>query len=307
MRTERRKVWLFAGLHVAVLACRAATGLSSPVAVELTPAAADADHRWYDIADNLYSSDLRSRFDYADANVRVQYERAGTTLVGRLVGDGLKPFFAYQLKLAASHDNSAMERLGYLGRWVWEGGPLNVADYEYEAHKGDPGFSSFLLFDYCITDEDGRVEEDFRIDSSYHVLFRDGVGWVPGARPPGPNDGFSVDTLVDPAAATPGTYQNLSSPVWVSVYGEYEHTRGNVRPLPGELLMPAGDYSLQFMLTEESFHYWGGLGGYWMTALTSPPGEDITFSIISTTIPEPVSICTFLCGALICLKRRDQP
>ena len=272
--------------------------------VSLVPPASTggSQPRWRDIADNAYAAAYRNSFDYADAVAQLSYEECGTTFKARLVADGLKPYFAYQLKFIASHDSPGMERLGYIGRWWWEGGPLNVPDASYEANKGNPGLSSFLVFDYAVTDSQGHLEKEVVLDSSYHVLWRYGISGVPGVRLPGPDDGFSVDTLVDVGSALGAAYDFDYAPFLVSVFGEHEATAGNARPLPGELEMSPGEYQLEFVMTEESFHGSGVVDGWWMPALVSPPGQMVSF----TVVPEPTSSFLVLLGLALLRVRRDR-
>jgi len=270
--------------------------------VNLVPAGG-SDPRWKDIADNTYAADYRARYSYSDAAVVLSYEELGPTFTGTLVADGLKPYFAYQMKFTASHDNPAMERLGYMGRWWWEGGPLNVSDAVYEANRDNPNISSFLVFDYFVTDANGHIEKDIYLDSTYHVLYRHHITGVPDARPPRPEDGPSIDTIVDPEIGD--AYDVDYDPTLVGVYGEHEHTGGNSRPLPGELIMLAGGYELEFALTEESFHASGPLDGWWSTALMSPPDQPIRFSVgQEPIIPEPGTLALVLFGLAPLLARR---
>jgi hypothetical protein len=270
-----------------------------PVVIDLEPAGG-GNPRWRDIADHLYSPSYRASFSYASASVQLRYESVGTTFTGRLIGEGLKPFFAYQLKFTAAHGDPMMEPLGYMGRWSWAGGPLNVSDSLYEANKSNPAISSFMVFDYAVTNASGHIDEAISVDSTYHVLWRYGISGVPGVRPPGAHDGFSIETFVDPTQSPAGTYEGTPSPDTVKVYGECENTAGNVRPYPGDLFMPAGDYVLDFALTEESFHGSGTGDGWWMTALQSPASERVAFTVAATDIPEPCS-AGLLSGAIAAL------
>jgi len=297
-----RSRWL--GVFLALSCAPAGATL---VSVDLISAGGTA-HRWRDIADNLYAPAYQGSFSYANASVRLEYETFGTTFTGRLVGDGLKPFFGYQLKFTAPHFDPLMERLGYLGRWTWAGGPLNVSDAMYEANETNPTISSFMVFDYAVTDASGHIDEPFAIDSTYHVLWRNGVTGVSGVAFPGPHDGYSIQTLVEPGRSPAGTYDGAPGPDTVNVFGEYEHTLGNVRPYPGELVMPSGDYALDFILTEESFHGWRTDDGFWMTALQSPQNERITFTIGTAVVPEPGSLLLLLAGlSAVAARRKARP
>ena len=287
---------------VAGLVCAAAQA-GVVVTLDAVPTTPESEPRWRDVAENTYSEAFRQSFRYEDAVATVDYETVGSTFTARFVADGLKPFFAYQLKFIAAHDSPGMERLGYLGRWWWEGHQLNVSDAEYEANKDDPAISSFLVFDYAVSDADGHIEKDISIDSTYHVLWRYGISGVPGVDLPGPNDGYSIETLVDPTVEPGGAYDFDYGPDAIFVFGEYEHTAGNVRPLPGELVMSEGAYELTFLVTEESFHSYDELGGSWQHALVGPTDQPIRFTIASELIPEPATLSLLLIG-LLALRRR---
>ncbi len=253
--------------------------------IDLEPAGG-SNPRWLDVADHLYSPAYRASFSYANAAVQLRYEPAGATFTGRLIGDGLKPFFAYQLKFTAAHADPMMEPLGHMGRWSWAGGPLNVADSVYAANRPNPAITSFLVFAYAVTDAHGHVDAALSIDSTYHVLWRHGISGVSGVAQPGSHDGSSISTLADPTQSPPGTYDGAPSPATVGVFGEYEHTAGNVRPYPGTLVMAPGDYVLDFALTEESFHGSGTYDGWWMAALQNPRSERVAFTVAAAAAPE---------------------
>jgi hypothetical protein len=95
----------------------------------------------------------------------------------------------------------------------------------------------------------------FDARSSYHVL------WKTTQRAPAAGDGrvrsrsFEV-TLPDPA----GAYESAYPETAVEVFGEWERL-----PAGGVMLAP-GDYTFDFVLTEESFHG-GGLAGGWASAV----------------------------------------
>lgn len=286
----------------AILVCLASPAWAVTVPLEAIPVTGGSRPRWRDVAENGYAAAFRNAFDYADATATLTYEPEDDTFVGRFVADGLKPHFAYQLKFVAAHDSAGMEPLGTLGRWWWEGGPLNVSDAQYFANRGNPAISSFLVFDYAVSDGDGHLEHDIRIDSTYHVLWRTGVNAV-GVRSPRPEDGFSVETLVDPAVEPGGAYGVDYGPETVWVYGEHEHTGGNIRPLPGDLVFPDGDYELGFLITEESFHSYDALGGWWMHAFQSPADEPIRFTIAAERVPEPATIALLALGILTVRRR----
>ena len=297
----RRMVAVIVGLACAV------SQAGVVVTLDAVPTTPESKPRWRDVAGNTYSETFRQSFRYEDAVATVDYETIGSTFTARFVADGLKPCFAYQLKFQAGHDSPGMEQLGSMGRWWWEGGPLNVSDASYEANRDNPAISSFLVFDYAVSDEHGHIEKDIFIDSTYHVLWRYGVSGVPGVMLPGPNDGYLIETLVDPTVEPGGAYDLDYAPDTIFVFGEYEHTAGNVRPLPGELVMSEGAYELTFLVTEESFHSYDELGGFWQHALIGPPDQHIRFTIAPDLIPEPATLTLLAVALTAILARRPRP
>ncbi|MHC4180381.1 MAG: hypothetical protein ACYSWU_23000, partial [Planctomycetota bacterium] len=261
------------------------SGLTSPA----------GHYRWMDVANQLYAADYRDNYDYTQATVTVDFFDCDTVLRGTLTATNLKPNFAYQFKLVGEPETypDSNERIGLTGRWwqetwggaAWGGGgnlndkgsgsSPNPNDLTYFSRRDIPDpssptgklyrFSAYLVFDYFITDENGSAVLDFQADDSYHVL------WKTSQRAPGANDGptrtrtFQV-TLPDPV----GAYEAAHGETTVGVFGEWE------RLPPGAVTLPLGDYTANFLLTEESFHG-GGLQGGWAAAM----GKEITFDMVS--------------------------
>lgn len=241
--------------------------------------------RWRDINDNLFASTFQGSYAYSQAAVSLVTSDSGAALSGLLVGTGLKPNFAYQLKLegkptalwGAAGDDEANERIGYAGRWWMERTEVltgtvtgaNSTDDAYAAMKA-LGFSDetytyvfkgYLLFDHFVTTSTGAVPNGstgwgFEVDSSFHVL------WKTSQRARQANDSaplyYSVRSFRAPyyTSGTAGT---------VGIYGEWEPGRA----LPGQLALPAGTYNVRFVLTEESFHSTLTQGGNWAGALAA--------------------------------------
>lgn len=248
---------------------------------------ATGEFRWKDIGGNRYSRAYRAAYSYTQALVQVTYSRTGTLLRGSVAARNLKPNFAYQLKLSGfpTAYPEANARLGFSGRWwmqkwngaQWssgrnlndkgEGAFPNPNDAWYMAHKDDPypgsptglkyRLTAYRPFGYFITDAHGGATVSFTMRNVYHVLFGNWQG------APGADDGpmkwhsFDPDPALHPAYATdyPATTRG--------VFGEWER-------LPkGRIYLPPGEYRLEFLLTEESFHE-SGLGGAWAHALHGP-------------------------------------
>ena len=102
-----------------------------------------SNNRWMDIADNLYSSAYQSSFTYAQPLVIISYNNTSGTFSGTLTATGLKPSFAYQMKLVGNSDldDWSNEQLGYAGRW-WrvQPNPGNSNDTDYDNNKDDPSY-----------------------------------------------------------------------------------------------------------------------------------------------------------------------
>jgi len=254
-------------------------------------------YRWKDIADHIYAQSYQDTFTYDRPRVTAAFDPYGQTFRGILRGYGLKPNFAYQMKLVGKPtglwgqeaDDQANEYIGYQGRWWREQpDPGNSTDADYQAHKDDSTyiFVGYLLFDYFVTDEYGHGETEFELNSSYHVLWNT----VLNTRPPGPNDSPVTGHVVRAAGYHPA-YDTASAPGVVGLYAEWEPGRD----LPGEVTLPAWMYRVQFILTEESFHQ-SGIGGYWAGAMGC---DTVLFSIpdsasspaITAILPDIESMC----------------
>ena len=244
----------------------------------------DTPYRWKDIADHIYAQAYQDSFSYDQPRVMVAYNSYDSTFTGRLTAFGLKPNFAYQMKLVGKPTkqwgddgcDQSNEYIGYEGRWWREQpNPGNTDDADYEAHKDDSTyiFVGYLLFDYFATDEYGMAEKEFALESSYHVLWNT----VINSRPPGPHDS-SISTHWVTAWGYNPAYDTTLTPGAVGLYAEWEPGR----ELPGEVVLPPWMYNVQLILTEESFHQ-SGLGGYWAGAM----GCDTTFFSIPGTVEAP--------------------
>lgn len=217
--------------------------------------------RWRDIADVAYRDDWREDFDYADRDAHraeVRYETVADAVRGRVTARGLKPSFAYQLKLVGLEpllgpneaDNVGNARawsswqLGRLGRWWCEDCGWNVSDADLASHVGEGhAVHGYLLFDWLVTDEDGDAEHAFALSSSLHVL------WRVGQRERGPNDTpprwYTVER---PGGVYPVSAANTKQQI--GLFGEWEPDR----PRIGEARLAPGAYHVGMNLTEESFH-----------------------------------------------------
>lgn len=234
------------------------------------------NQRWKDMADNMYagSPDITpTSQDYAGASVVIDYGVVGHQLAGTITATGLKPNFAYQLKLEGSTDAWTNSTLQSIGR--------------------DSSGTGYLPFGFIVTDQSGNVTTGFVTDSSFHVLYKTpSSSGTFGKRAPTSNDGPVSNYNFDPG--TSSSWYDVDYPAAsVGIYGMWESGRA----LPGTLQLPDGSYICKFVLTEESFHdntgtfnsgwdIWSGApGGSW----ASPFKGDISFEI-PAVIPAPGAV-----------------
>jgi len=268
--------------------------------------------RWRDIANNPYSTAFRAAFSYAPAHVELSYQKAptGAVFVGHISARGLKPNFAYQLKLAgkpisgpqgwgtaasyveaSSNTQSATplthnvsgtpvggddwtnQQLGYAGRW-WDdtfAPSTNLDDAYFRANYPAHTVYGYLFLGDFFTDANGNAEADVRGDRSFHITWQDGQS--------GPKDVFVGAFPLAPSSSGYGYDAPLSAmtqTLW------YELESGRTQPVA----LPKGTYHCRLLVTEEAFHTAGGEGGgVWQTVLATEtagdqnPANDIVFSI----------------------------
>ncbi|MFH0939233.1 MAG: hypothetical protein V1899_08130 [Planctomycetota bacterium] len=244
------------------------TALASAETLTLHPSDGGGVFRFKDILGQTYSMAFMSAYSYAAANAQVTLDtNTALHLSGTISATGLKPNFAYQIKLigqptklfGAAGDDATNERLGRLGRW-WRAQPApgNSNDADYDANKNNSNyiFQGYLLMAFFVTNEYGGANIHFIGNNSYHVL------WRTDQRSRGDDDGpLLLVTL--PTTADNSDYDVALPARSATLYGEYESTRA----LPGNLELPLGPYQCSFVLTEESFHDFSASGGDWALAL----------------------------------------
>jgi len=251
-------------------------------------------YRWMDAADQVYSLAYRDTYNYTQADVELQFFPLGVHLGGFLVAAGLKPQFAYQVKIVGIPDAPSNERIGLTGRWWQEewngsqwsngqnlnnkgnGSSPNPNDAVYFSRRDVPDptsptgrryrYTGYLVFDYFITDATGSKLLLLEQNSSYHVV------WKTTQRTRSAQDGPARTATFDVQLPDPVSAYDLDYPgVSVTIFGEWER-------LPaGGVTLPPGSYEADLVLTEESFHG-GGLAGGWAAAM----GARIEFEIATT-------------------------
>jgi len=228
----------------------------------LKPVAEVSGQYWKDLSGVGYDPAFSGDFSYDNATIVLSFDRTSAgRFSARLVAEGLKPDFCYQVKLEGkpwafwvyASDDAANEALGYAGRfWRVQPEPGEASDLEYQARKDEEGhvyIGSFLL-DFFVTDETGSATIDLSSTSSYRMV------WKSSQRAPQPGDGPVREFQV--AGQT------------VAIYGE--SLSGRVGP--GLLELPPGFYNVQLSLTEESF---GDPDGSWARVMVA---DEVSFEIL---------------------------
>lgn len=285
-------VWVWVVVGLAAWGCRGARevqdGADPPprpgeAAVKLAPAPAltakpEQVWRWRDAADNAYSEGFQANFTYEGAQVEVRFPKQAGAFQCTIRARKLKPHFAYQVKLVGmppsvwpgKGDVATNRRLGEVGRW-WRRGAEGGNAYVWDDDDKDE-LEAYLLFGYFVTDADGRADAELRLDSSYHVL------WKTSQWPAAKVDSTPTKHTIAVKAGSYG-YDQGFPPATVELYAEAQYGR----PPKGTVRLPAGDYKCFLLLTEESFHAWGGDGGDWAAALAAP----IEFTILPADAATP--------------------
>ncbi|MDD5706850.1 MAG: hypothetical protein PHR35_13080 [Kiritimatiellae bacterium] len=256
------------------------------VTTRLSGLAVRDSERFLDVANRAYSREFVTGFSYTNVSgdrpsVEVAYCRKAETFTGRLVARGLKPHFAYQIKLCGDRatDPAGFERIGFLGRWRrLDSRATNYTDYDYASAPDKSVFESYILFDYFVTDDKGSAEKEFYLDSTLHVLFNQPYQGLPGW-----SDSRPVKVVFTNTDSM--LYANpkpLVSPQYV--YAQTESgANGQRRPDIGEAFLPAGPYVGRLVLIEESFHGYGD-GGSWPTVMDGKVAFEVTGA---ETAPSP--------------------
>lgn len=277
--------------------------LNTPRTVHLAPYRDPwtmARPRWWDIAGRTFNDFIQHGFSYGRSQVELTYDAdpANGQFTGHLVAAGLKPNFAYQLKLIGKPDGGRRGwgkwgdelgnvRLGSVARWWCDTCLKNVTDSHYK-YYGPHGWShqrhsiyGYAFLGTFVTSPLGAADVWFRGDRALHITWRSD------------QKGYKHVLLGDfTLQSDPRSNYGYGQPVpsrKVRLYYEWQEGRSHV------LRFKPGAYNLRFVITEESFHNLFGTstnsrGGYWMTVLANEdfdangqpdtnPENDIRFTV----------------------------
>ncbi|MDA1085501.1 MAG: hypothetical protein O2901_00590 [Verrucomicrobia bacterium] len=261
--------------------------------------------RWMDTARNVYGAAYRGGYSYTQASVVITCAMTGTVLTGTMSATNLKPNFTYQLKLSGfpEADPTSNINLGLAGRWWkedWNGSSWangwnlnnkgngsfpNPNDDWYFANRDATSatsptgkayrFTGYRPFDYFITDEQGNAVLGFAMMSAYHVLYKT------DQRVRSSSDGPIKHHAFDPDPSAHDAYDTNYPASTVDVFGEWER-------LPADRVgITPGDYMLDLLITEESFHESDEHAGFWAHAMHGVAPFTILPLTIETAV-EPV-------------------
>jgi len=293
---------------------------SLAVTVPLHDGGSTSGLRWLDVADQAYSPAFQAGYAYGkpEVAVRIDFAAAAEGFAGTLTAVGLKPNFAYQIKIEGTPGGRAdNEWVGHAGRfwqeqWVadrWAlGVNLNIQPdpnpaYDYPGPNPNDltylsrrdlvdgsghllyRYTGYLVLGYFVTDAHGAATVPFRQANSYHVLWKTQQRARDALR-----DGPLVPApLVAASSYLPFAYAAAGASTTVELFGEWER-----QPRDG-VMLPSGEYQVKFVLTEESFHSALALGGGYAKAMEA----DIQFRIRN----EPPTVAMGPLPAAVGLRR----
>ena len=313
--------------------------MNQPVPVDLNPVVdkwTAAMERWWDIGNNQFNGFVgkSQEFNYYGiysnperaTHVTLTYDAAPnlTHFRGHIDATGLKPNFAYQIKLMGKHEKGVAgwgssgsdwsnETIGKIGRWFCNGPhdstntETNYTDAHYDTYYKNQtddtkkhDINGYLFSGVFVTDKFGNASVDFTSQNNYHITFQ--------------SDQLSqFERDAYPVAGTwpvqggmtqsiPTTYYGYGSTApsqSVTLYYQWEdRNSGQSVARPRIVKLPAGTYRCRFVFTEESFHNnpdGGNNGGRWKTVLGTEdlqdtnPFNDIVFTIPASGLSAAVS------------------
>jgi hypothetical protein len=236
--------------------------------------------RWLDIDDRRFHDFINKmgtpqEFSYQSAQVVLSYddEQSGGVFRGHIEARGLKPNFAYQIKLCGKpkwgrrgwnewSDDVANANLGFQGRWWDDSVQQNGWDRYYWSLyvKAPPerrhSMVGYLFIGVFVTDEKGDASHDFASEKPLHITWQNKQYTTLKHHQAG--------TYVVGSAQAPFVgYGGSQAPRSVKLWYEHEAKR------PSRVTLPPGRYNCRLLLTEESFHAKNTAGGQWLTVLAT--------------------------------------
>jgi hypothetical protein len=247
-----------------------------------------------DIDDNAYSTAFTQSFSYANAQVTVTYQTdpANGYFVGHIEGSGLKPNFAYQLKLAGKPvngsrgwgsygDDRSNEAIGRAARWWNDTNQSNCTDSDFSRlYDNAPANKRQTIYGYqflgdVVTDAGGNVSANFDGSRALHITWQDKQ-----------NQHRDVNAGTFTIGSQTAPYYGYGQPMPlkdIKLWYEWQSGRSHT------VRLQSGTYNVRFLITEESFHSAFTLGGLWHTVLANEdfsggqpdtnPANDIRFTI----------------------------
>lgn len=269
-----------------------------------------------DIANTLYSQTLEP-FDYAAAQVTLSYNRQqkNAYFSGHISARGLKPNFAYQLKLAGKPiggNRGTARQTSYIEASSTAPGATPIVQVINDAAgsptpiNGDDWSNQQLGYagrwwDNSAAPSTNLNDAYFRNNTSYNTVYGyifmgDFVTDASGHAEADISAAHSYHITWQDAQSNAtkdvraGTFSVVSAPPFygykrpidarkVVLWYEYEKGRAH------EVKLAPGTYHCRLLVTEETFHTAGGLwGGVWKTVLATEtnddnPANDLTFVI----------------------------
>lgn len=241
--------------------------------------------RWLDIDDRRFHDFINKigtpqEFSYGAAQVVLSYDygQSGGIFRGHIEAQGLKPNFAYQIKLCGkpkwgnrgwgnASDDVANANLGFQGRWWDDSVQQNGWDKYYWSLyvKAPPerrhSMVGYLFSGVFVTDEKGNASHDFATDKPLHITWQNKQFTTLKHHVAGT---FTIASTQEPFTGYGGPQAARSIKLW------YEHEAKR----PKRVTLAPGRYNCRLLLTEESFHAKQAAGGCWLTVLATEDFQD---------------------------------
>ena len=241
--------------------------------------------RWLDIDDRRFHDFINKigtpeEFSYRNAQVTLAYDygQSGGIFRGHIEARGLKPNFAYQIKLCGKpkwgrrgwgeqSDDTANANLGFASRWWDDSVQQNGWDKYYwslyvkAAQPRRHSMVGYLFTGVFVTDEKGNASHDFASEKPLHITWQNKQVTTLKHYPAGT---YSIGSTQAPFLGYGGAQELRAIKLW------YEHEGKR----PRRVNLPPGRYNCRLLLTEESFHAKTRAGGQWLTVLATEDWQE---------------------------------